>query len=307
MSEQEDQANDESPKTPQDGIIAPDGDNTPIEGESSKEEENALENAVEPEPDLEQDGWVDAGYDGELTAQPIDEIDPDEIIASVVALRAIANENNEETLREQVLRGSNYQNDEQEAEEVKFYIWEQWASEGDKAYAAFSAFRDTSPMERSINGVYRHVYDKESGIASPHWRVWAKRFDWRGRVKAFDQWKYRRTVDAEIDEGTKVRNELKGMSRKMLQIAARKMLAIDEDIDVVSPKDLPSFLATGAKTSFMAHGISEKKEINIGFSDRMETKVEVVFIDAPSEEQRRQEATAIKEELTQQEASEEEL
>ena len=294
---------------PQDGTIAPDGDNPQTEGESSGHDGNTLQNAVNPEPDLEQDGWVDAGYDGELSAQPIDEIDPDEIIASVVAINALAQENNEEALREQVLRGSVYQNGEQEAEEVKFYIWEQWASEGDKAYAAFSAFRDTLPMERSVNGVYRRVYNKESGIASPHWRVWAKRFDWRGRVKAFDQWKYRRTVDAEIDEQTKARNEVKNMSRKLLQIAAKKMIALDHDdnMDSIQAKDIPSFLATGAKTNFMALGISEKKEINVGFSDRMETKVEVVFIDAPNEEQRRQEAMAIKDELTQQEASEEEI
>ena len=83
------------------------------------------------------------------------------------------------------------------------------------------------------------------------------------------------------------------------------MIAIEDDPDAIHPRDLAAILTAGAKTNFMAHGISEKKDINIGFSDRMETKVEVVFIDTPNEEQRRQEAMEIKEELTQTTAEEE--
>ena len=152
---------------------------------------------------------------GDLSAQPEEEIDPDEIIASAIAMRAVA-QIDEDAMKEQLLRGSVHQEEDEEEEDVKFYIWEQWATEGDKAYAAFSAFRDTPMFHRSVNAVYRKVYghkpDNTTIKASPHWRIWAKRFDWRGRAQAFDQWKHRRSVDEEIDEATKARNEVKGMS-----------------------------------------------------------------------------------------------
>lgn len=64
--------------------------------------------------------------------------------------------------------------------------WERIDGETDKAWAAFRAYRDAGPLRRRI-AVARKFYDRPDLKATPAtWSGWARKYDWRGRIEAYD-------------------------------------------------------------------------------------------------------------------------
>lgn len=73
--------------------------------------------------------------------------------------------------------------------------WERQAGEGDKAWAAFVAFRDLGPR-RTVVAALRSEGKNPGSLR--RWEKWASQFHWRERARAWDAEVDRRSREAQV-------------------------------------------------------------------------------------------------------------
>lgn len=65
--------------------------------------------------------------------------------------------------------------------------WERQVGEPSKAFAAFVRYRDLAPESRSLDRAWREAHpQKPLNRRSKTWAAWSSRWDWTGRVAAWD-------------------------------------------------------------------------------------------------------------------------
>jgi hypothetical protein len=84
--------------------------------------------------------------------------------------------------------------------------WERQAGEGSKAFAAFCAYRDLGPGQRSLRNVSRHLL-KDYGLVARWSRIWG----WVGRCMAWD------AENERVKRIEQVRS-LEGMARRQILV-----------------------------------------------------------------------------------------
>lgn len=63
--------------------------------------------------------------------------------------------------------------------------WNKLTTESNTAYEGFSAFRDMGPA-RTLGAAFRMRTGRERGDAPRSWRLWAKKYSWHDRARAWD-------------------------------------------------------------------------------------------------------------------------
>ena len=165
-----------------------------------------------------------------------------------------------------------------------FRVWEIIPGEPDKAYAAFSAYRDIPPYERSIDKCYRTLTGNK-GRASGGWRTWSRKFSWQDRVMAFDKWKSRESSVKEINQVSQVKEEIIDMTRKMRNMIMKKFEAMMESEEDIPINVIAQWMKIAPELELMAlgeptrgRGIVNTPAQSMQNSDA--TRIEVVFKDA---------------------------
>jgi hypothetical protein len=107
--------------------------------------------------------------------------------------------------------------------------WERQASESAKAFAAFSAYRDLPPSQRSFDEAGRRVYRSQRGRkrgATGRIREWAREHKWASRAAAWDAHLDRLASLARIETVREMQNQhraiLNAVSKKVATALSRK-------------------------------------------------------------------------------------
>jgi len=64
--------------------------------------------------------------------------------------------------------------------------WERMPGETDRAWAAFMAYRDAGPLRRKVDVARALKGDSTLTRAPTSWGTWSKKYDWPGRLEAYD-------------------------------------------------------------------------------------------------------------------------
>ena len=123
------------------------------------------------------------------------------------------------------------------------YPWERLPGESDRAWAAFQHFLKQPPQSRSAIATYRELYKgntkSRTGACSriPQFmQVWIKRFRWRERASAYDNYLAQQELAAE----EKLRQEWREYRRKLLAAAFAKAA---DYLDALDPTKVPGSLS----------------------------------------------------------------
>lgn len=107
-------------------------------------------------------------------------------------------------------------------------IWERCHEESRQAFEAFCHFRDVAPADRSIRFAYRSSKaDMDLPSAPASWYDWSQRFRWKERAAAYDAYKARRELDAEIRERVKAKQLRRGVLVSGLRKTGQDLPNID--------------------------------------------------------------------------------
>lgn len=114
-------------------------------------------------------------------------------------------------------------------------IWERLPGEGDKAFAAFIAYRDTPEKDRSIAKCVAAYYGGESAGKVRLWQRWSSQYRWQERVTA---WK---DEQDRIARETRLR-EIEAMNARHASEARALQQKAIERLKLLKPEDLTASL-----------------------------------------------------------------
>jgi hypothetical protein len=143
--------------------------------------------------------------------------------------------------------------------------WEQEQGETAKQYAAFCAFRDMDPHERTMDGAYQKYRksaektqtkpNDEKAIAPRNWWKWAVDSNWSGRVLEYDRRRARIQLEAKEQEDIKAVKKLARETLEDAKLAARAarimLTALLERFEKATEEDM-----SGAKLPQMINATS---------------------------------------------------
>lgn len=153
------------------------------------------------------------------------------------------------------------------AEMYEGELWERRRDESDKAFAAFSIYRDLG-AGRSIDAAYReHVVReqgqnrgetgagatrapaKAGGRAPSHWQTWSARFAWPERAAAYDAHldrQARRELEREhINHLEAFRGRMRRAAAAFTETQLTLMQKVNERLKTLAPEDLKPALIPG--------------------------------------------------------------
>jgi hypothetical protein len=98
--------------------------------------------------------------------------------------------------------------------------WERQPDESGLEWKAFCLYRDLSPEKRTIRAAYREMngMDPDEPIKrgyEQNWYEWAKWWNWRERVNAYDRWVNKRIEEGLIQRQIQARAETAELGRVM--------------------------------------------------------------------------------------------
>jgi hypothetical protein len=106
--------------------------------------------------------------------------------------------------------------------------WERRDGETVKAYAAFTAFAELPPKERSIAAAYRAQSGRGSGASAPgYWRDWARLNEWEERAAARDRHLAREALEALTEERRTFARAVTTASRLALAKTMERLNGLD--------------------------------------------------------------------------------
>jgi len=129
---------------------------------------------------------------------------------------------------------------------MPFESWERLVGEGEKAFAAFCAFRDCG-LERSIRKAVETV-EKDSALQAKKynvWRGWAARYRWRERAADYDRY-------VEHLKQGEMRKTIEAQGEKQREVTGKMLDVVSKKLDLMNPADLtqsslPEWVQTAIK------------------------------------------------------------
>jgi hypothetical protein len=110
--------------------------------------------------------------------------------------------------------------------------WERRSGETPKAFAAFCAYRDTLPKDRSIAKCAAAYYGDTASVSKVNqWKRWSARYDWQARVKAWDDEQDRIALEKRLAE-------IEAMNARHAQEARALQQKAIERLQKLKPDDL---------------------------------------------------------------------
>ncbi len=157
--------------------------------------------------------------------------------------------------------------------------WDRQTGESGKAYAAFAAYRDLGPSQRSIAKAARQLGKHKVTL-----EVWSRRWRWVARVDAWDQ-EQERLLREEQDRARREMCERHANLATLFQnkIVQRLMAFTEADLAGMSPRDLAYWLDVGVKVERLARGEPTAEVRNRLAGARGEPPVSVELKDDGSE------------------------
>jgi hypothetical protein len=116
-------------------------------------------------------------------------------------------------------------------------LWHQQPGESSKAFAAFCAYKNLDPSERSISTVVSDLGKSRSTIGG-----WSSTWNWVERVEEWDQEEDRRLSLSRIEQKRKMDEEHLRIARAARNKAVRALAEVDPSD--FTPKDVLSWLDT---------------------------------------------------------------
>lgn len=166
--------------------------------------------------------------------------------------------------------------------------WERRDDESERAFAAFRIYRDLNARERSLRAaaaVYYDVDEPSHGNMTTIER-WSSKYQWRKRVRAFEQDRDRQVLENDLAAIKAMREQHITEARGLQSLAIEGLkriqnrMRIDPDY-LISPGMVLQLMQQGAHMERLSRG--EPTEIRNEISDRQ--VVEVVWSDdEPSED-----------------------
>lgn len=131
--------------------------------------------------------------------------------------------------------------------------WERMPGEGEKAFAAFNAYRNTPADARSIPKCVAVYYGKPATVSRVNvWRRWSGRWRWQYRVQAWQDYLERKANEARVAE-------VKAMAERHAKIgAAIQGKGVERlqklEVTELTAGDVLRFLSEGIKIERAARG-----------------------------------------------------
>lgn len=118
-------------------------------------------------------------------------------------------------------------------------LWDRQKEEGEKAYEAFTIYRDMGP-ERSITKVSQQLHKNRALIGR-----WSRKFDWIERCLAYDNNLQKEAHAEAVKKARKMAARHIGIALKMQAEAVEALEKTDPEN--IKPKDIIAFIREGTK------------------------------------------------------------
>lgn len=136
--------------------------------------------------------------------------------------------------------------------------WERQPGESVRAYAAFCAYRDMPPGERSLRALAARLgYEKaaKAGRVPSHIQRWSTRWRWVERARAWDDEQDRRAREEQIRAVREMRERHAREAVALQQKALARLKAMDPN--ELSPGDVLRYFIEAAKLERVSRGEPE--------------------------------------------------
>ncbi|MDP8923250.1 MAG: hypothetical protein M3O34_10305 [Chloroflexota bacterium] len=131
--------------------------------------------------------------------------------------------------------------------------WERRPDESAEAFAAFCAYRDLPPAERSVTNAWRRYRGGETAGRNGQWERYAARFDWSRRAAAWDDERDRTSRTAELD----AIRDMRERHAKAAMFLQGKGLKVLSGAKYISPRTALDMVTKGMEAERLARGEPE--------------------------------------------------
>lgn len=158
-------------------------------------------------------------------------------------------------------------------------VWLRWTKEPAEAFRAFALYRDMPALERTIDAAYLRHWDNEHKStrkkrgrkagerrpekASGQWSVWASKYQWVERAKAYDDHnadiREQARQKALADEAEKWERRRAAIRERDYELGdalrGRATALVDATFDTVTPSAVARMAEAGSKLTRLAAGM----------------------------------------------------
>ena len=138
--------------------------------------------------------------------------------------------------------------------------WKQLPAEDARQFAAFAAYRDFDPSQRTIRVVCEAFHgDSFTENDYRRWLTYAQKHRWKARTRAWDEHKDDVSREVELEEHRKMRREQVGRARRLQEIAdksiERELAKFEADPEYqINPALILQFATQGASMERQVRG-----------------------------------------------------